>query len=129
MALAVGAVIGRRGLVLGVAAALAVGAYLANAVASQVPSLGAIRKLSPFYDYLGGDPLRTGLDLGTWPCWRLSPHPAQGRPLVPEPARHRRVTPDAVGPPSRVGWRGGAGEAPQRLGVANQRRLVQGSPV
>jgi ABC-2 type transport system permease protein len=64
VALAVGAVIGRRGLVLGVAAALAVAAYLANAVAPQVPSLEATQKLSPFYYYLGGDPLRTGLDLG-----------------------------------------------------------------
>jgi ABC-2 type transport system permease protein len=63
-ALAVGAVIGRRGLVLGVVAALAVGAYLAYTVGGQVQSLEAMRKLSPFYYYLGGDPLRTGVDLG-----------------------------------------------------------------
>jgi ABC-2 type transport system permease protein len=63
-ALAVGAVVGRRGLVLGVVAALAVGAYLAYTVGGQVQSLEAMRKLSPFYYYLGGDPLRTGVDLG-----------------------------------------------------------------
>jgi ABC-2 type transport system permease protein len=63
-ALAIGALIGRRGLVLGVAAALAVGAYLAYTVGGQVQSLEAMRKLSPFYYYLGGDPLRTGVDLG-----------------------------------------------------------------
>jgi ABC-2 type transport system permease protein len=63
-ALAVGAVIGRRGLVLGVVAALAVGAYLAYTVGGQVQSLEAMGKLSPFYYYLGGDPLRTGVDLG-----------------------------------------------------------------
>jgi ABC-2 type transport system permease protein len=64
VALAAGAITGRRGLVLGVTAALAVAAYLANAVAPQVQALGGVQKLSPFYYYLGGDPLRTGLDLG-----------------------------------------------------------------
>jgi ABC-2 type transport system permease protein len=64
VALTTGALTGRRGLVLGVTAALAVSAYLAYTVGGQVQSLGAMRKLSPFYYYLGGDPLRTGLDLG-----------------------------------------------------------------
>jgi ABC-2 type transport system permease protein len=64
VALTAGALTGRRGLVLGVTAALAVAAYLAYTVGGQVQSLEAARKLSPFYYYLGGDPLRTGPDLG-----------------------------------------------------------------
>jgi ABC-2 type transport system permease protein len=64
VALTTGALTGRRGLVLGVTATLAVAAYLAYTVGGQVQSLEAMRKLSPFYYYLGGDPLRTGLDLG-----------------------------------------------------------------
>jgi hypothetical protein len=46
---------------------------LANAVAPQVDALRALRKLAPFYCYLRGDPLRTGLDLGHLPCWATSP--------------------------------------------------------
>jgi ABC-2 type transport system permease protein len=64
VALAAGALTGRRGLVLGITAALAVGAYLAYTVGGQVEGMDGIRKLSPFFYYLGGDPLRTGLDLG-----------------------------------------------------------------
>jgi len=64
VALAAGALTGRRGLVLGITAALAVGAYLAYTVGGQVEGMDGIRKLSPFFYYLGGDPLRTGVDLG-----------------------------------------------------------------
>ena len=64
VALAAGALVGRRALVLGVTAALAVGAYLAWTVGSQVDALGPVKRLSPFWWYLGGDPLRTGLDAG-----------------------------------------------------------------
>jgi ABC-2 type transport system permease protein len=63
VALAAGALTGRRGLVLGITA-LAVGAYLAYTVGGQVKGMDGLRKLSPFFYYLGGDPLRTGLDLG-----------------------------------------------------------------
>lgn len=64
VALAAGALTGRRGLVLGITAALAVGAYLAYTVGGQVEGMDGLRKLSPFFYYLGGDPLRTGVDLG-----------------------------------------------------------------
>jgi ABC-2 type transport system permease protein len=64
VALAAGALTGRRGLVLGTTAALAVGAYLTYTVGGQVKGMDGLRKLSPFFYYLGGDPLRTGLDLG-----------------------------------------------------------------
>lgn len=62
-ALATGAVTGRRGLAVAVAAALAVAAYLANNLASLV---GAewLQWVSPFFYSLGHDPLRTGFDLG-----------------------------------------------------------------
>jgi hypothetical protein len=55
---------GHRGLTLGVTAAVAVAAYLAHTVAPQVDALKAVQQWSPFYYYLGGDPLRTGVDLG-----------------------------------------------------------------
>ncbi len=64
VALAVGARSGHRGLTLGVTAALAVAAYLADTVAPRVDSLKALQQWSPFYWYLGGEPLRTGVDLG-----------------------------------------------------------------
>jgi beta-exotoxin I transport system permease protein len=64
VALAAGAASGRRGLTLGVSAAVAVAAYLANTVAPQVDALKGVEKWSPFHWYLGGDPLRTGADLG-----------------------------------------------------------------
>jgi ABC-2 type transport system permease protein len=54
---------GHRGATLGFTAALAVAAYLTNTVASRVDALKAAQKWSPFY-YLGGDPLRTGADVG-----------------------------------------------------------------
>jgi ABC-2 type transport system permease protein len=64
LALAAGALAAHRGPVLGVTAALAVGAYLAHTVGSQVDALRPVQRLSPFWWYLGGDPLRTGLDPG-----------------------------------------------------------------
>jgi ABC-2 type transport system permease protein len=64
LALAAGAVSGRRGLVLGVTAALAVAAYLVHAIAPQISELDGLKRLSPFYYFIGGDPLRTGFDLG-----------------------------------------------------------------
>jgi ABC-2 type transport system permease protein len=64
VALAAGSLVANRGLALGVAAALAVASYLAYTVGGQVEGLACLRKLSPFYWYLGSDPLRSGLDLG-----------------------------------------------------------------
>jgi ABC-2 type transport system permease protein len=63
VALLVGAVTGRVGLSRGVAAALAVTAYLVNALASLVGWLEPIRTASPFFQYIGHDPLRTGVSV------------------------------------------------------------------
>jgi len=64
LAFAVGAATGRRAAALGVSAAAAVLAYLANSVFPQVAALEWTRSLSPFHWYLGGDPLTNGLQ---WP--------------------------------------------------------------
>lgn len=61
-ALLVGAIVGRRGLVIGVTAVVAVVAYLANGLAPQVDSLAWLQKGSPFYWFAGTDTLRDGLD-------------------------------------------------------------------
>lgn len=61
-AIFVGAVTGRRGLVIGVTAVVAVVAYLANGLAPQVDSLAWLQKGSPFYWFAGTDTLRDGLD-------------------------------------------------------------------
>jgi len=61
--LATGALTGSRPLALGVTAAAALGSFLVNNLAPQVESLEQAQKLSPFYYYLGGDPLRSGFDL------------------------------------------------------------------
>jgi len=53
---------GRRTLAVGLTVALAVGAYLVNSLAALVDALEPFRKLSPFYHYVAGDPLRRGLD-------------------------------------------------------------------
>jgi ABC-2 type transport system permease protein len=63
LALLVGSAVGRRGLALAVSAAAAVAAYLVNALAAIVGALEPVRKLSPFYHYVAGDPLRHGLAL------------------------------------------------------------------
>jgi len=63
IALAVGAASGRRGLAIGVPAALAVATYVLNSLASLVGWLGHLQWFSPFYYYTRSDPLRTGLDI------------------------------------------------------------------
>jgi ABC-2 type transport system permease protein len=64
VAVLVGAASGRRGLTIGVTAALGVAAYLVNGLAPLVDALEGPQKLSPFYHYAAGDPLRHGLSLG-----------------------------------------------------------------
>lgn len=64
LALLVGCAVGRRGLAVAVAAAAAVAAYLVNALAAIVSALEPVQKLSPFYHYVAGDPLRHGLAPG-----------------------------------------------------------------
>jgi len=62
LALALGGATGRRGLALGIAAAVAAGAYVLNGLAPLVDPLVPLRRLSPFYYAVGADPLRHGLD-------------------------------------------------------------------
>jgi ABC-2 type transport system permease protein len=64
IAVLVGAASGRRSLTIGVTAALGVAAYLVNGLAPLVDALDAPQKLSPFYHYAAGDPLRRGVSLG-----------------------------------------------------------------
>lgn len=63
IAVLLGAATGRRGLAVGVTAATAVAAYLVNGLAPLVDGLEIPRKVSPFYHYAAGDPLRHGLSL------------------------------------------------------------------
>ena len=60
IALLVGAIRGRVGVSRAVAASLAVLAYLVSALAPLVTWLQPFRKLSPFFQYNGHDPLRAG---------------------------------------------------------------------
>ena len=62
MALALGCAKGSRGLCLGVTSALAIAAYFVNALAPIAESLEPAQKLSPFYLYIGADPLTSGLN-------------------------------------------------------------------
>lgn len=64
LALAVSCVRGSRGLSMGVAGALGVSTYFLNALAPMIEWLEPFRKLSPFYYYIGADPLTNGLDMG-----------------------------------------------------------------
>jgi ABC-2 type transport system permease protein len=61
VALAVGAITGRRAVALGVAAALAVLAFILNAI-GPVAEMGWMTAISPFSWYLENDPLTNGLD-------------------------------------------------------------------
>ena len=61
VALLLGCATGRRGLAIGLTAAAAVAAYLVNSIAPLVGGLDLLQKLSPFYHYAIGDPLRAGL--------------------------------------------------------------------
>ncbi len=64
LALTAGAFSGHRGPVLGITASAAVLAYVVNAFAPQVDALEPVQKLSPFYYFQGGDPLRAGFQFG-----------------------------------------------------------------
>ncbi|MBI2873428.1 MAG: ABC transporter permease subunit [Chloroflexi bacterium] len=63
LALAVGCATGSRGLSIGVSSAVGVAAYFLNALAPVVEVLQPYRKVSPFYYYMGADPLANGLNL------------------------------------------------------------------
>lgn len=64
LALLVGSLTGHLGATRAVPALVAVVAYLVNAFAPLAPSLGPVRAASPFYQYIGHDPLSRGL----WPA-------------------------------------------------------------
>jgi ABC-2 type transport system permease protein len=64
LGLALGSATGNRGLSNGVTSTVALAAYLLNALAPLSPRLEPYRKLSPFYYYIGADPLVNGLNLG-----------------------------------------------------------------
>jgi beta-exotoxin I transport system permease protein len=61
IALLVGCATGRRGWAIGASGAAAVAAYLVNSLAPLVHALEPAQKLTPFYHYAAGDPLRAGL--------------------------------------------------------------------
>ncbi len=63
LALAAGSATGKRGLSIGVASAIGVAAYFLNALAPLVDVLEPLTRLSPFYYYIGADPLTNGLNL------------------------------------------------------------------
>jgi ABC-2 type transport system permease protein len=64
LGLALGAGTGRRGLSLGICAAIAAGGYVWNGLAPLVEALAPLRRLSLFYYALASEPLRNGLDPG-----------------------------------------------------------------
>ena len=64
VAFAVGAATGRRAIGVGVAAGLAAAGYIGDAVGPLVEGAGWLQTVSPWYWYLGGDPLVDGIDLG-----------------------------------------------------------------
>jgi ABC-2 type transport system permease protein len=61
LALAIGAAFGHAGASRAVPAVVAVVAYVVNGLAPQVSWLQPVRKLSPFYQFNGHDPLRNGV--------------------------------------------------------------------
>ena len=65
VALLVGAATGKVGLARAVAAGLAVVAYLLNGFGVSVSWLAGARKFSPFYQYVGHDPIREGFSTGS----------------------------------------------------------------
>ena len=62
LALLVGALSGRRALAIGIAAVVALAAYVLDSMATLVEELEAVQPLSPFYLYRAAEPLRHGLD-------------------------------------------------------------------
>jgi ABC-2 type transport system permease protein len=61
LALAIGAGTGKKGLAVAIASAVALAAYLIHSLAPQVDALETVQKVSPWYYYIGGDPLVNGI--------------------------------------------------------------------
>lgn len=64
LALAVGAASGRRGMAIGIPAAVGVATYFLNGLAPLSDVLEFWRPISPFYYYNAAQPIRNGLDIG-----------------------------------------------------------------
>jgi ABC-2 type transport system permease protein len=64
LALLMGAASGRRGVVIGVTASVAVASYLANNLATLVDQIAWVQRLSLFFYATGGEPLRNGVQFG-----------------------------------------------------------------
>ena len=64
LALAIGCATGNRGSSMGLAGAVAVATYFLNSLAPVVEVLEPYRRLSPFYYFIGADPLKNGLNPG-----------------------------------------------------------------
>ena len=62
LALALGCITGARGTSAGAASAVAIAAYFLNALAPLSDALTPLQKLSPFYYFIGADPLTNGLN-------------------------------------------------------------------
>jgi ABC-2 type transport system permease protein len=62
LALAIGSATGRRGIAIWGAVGVALVMHVLNAFGNMSDVLADVQKLSPFYYYLGGDPLNDGLD-------------------------------------------------------------------
>jgi ABC-2 type transport system permease protein len=69
LALLVGAVTGRVAVSRALPACVAVIAYVVNGLAPTVTWLGGVRPVSPFFQYLGHDPVRHGI---SWPAVGVS---------------------------------------------------------
>jgi ABC-2 type transport system permease protein len=63
LALALGCATGKRTVSVGIASAVGVAAYFLNSLAPLVDALESLQKASPFYFYIGADPLTNGLNL------------------------------------------------------------------
>jgi len=64
LSLAIGCAMGKRSLAMAGAGGLAVVTYFLNALAPVIDFLEPFRGVSPFYYYIGGDPLYNGLNAG-----------------------------------------------------------------
>ena len=64
LSLAIGCATGKRSMAMAGAGGLAVVTYFLNALAPVIDFLEPFRGLSPFYYYIGGDPLNNGLNAG-----------------------------------------------------------------
>jgi ABC-2 type transport system permease protein len=60
-AMAVGAATGKKGLAIAVASSVATASYFVNSLAPQIDALEPVQKISPFYYYIGGDPIVNGV--------------------------------------------------------------------